>query len=358
MKPFFCAIANKQAGEDLIGTASQYQTYVLIECPLPWAAKAFSSSIIPLTLRQYINQIKSEQSVQFLCIHRGQSNDFDQTTVLIYEQSVTSLGGVVDNAYQFASHYRGYEFTLSGLDAVVSFLEDYWEGQRIGRIITEQDVLICTHGMRDKCCARFGQPLFIQAKQMASSGKLSSVRPWKTSHIGGHRFAPTAITFPDGRYYGRLSPENLQAVLTRHGPVSRLKEIYRGWGLLPAPLQIAERIFFLNNGWVWLDCEVSYRLLTTATEQRPPIVVANDETSMASENTPIEAEFAIHWRNGNIRTYALRLARDLERTTCVQASCSSALPTPVTKYALLDCREIEPVVSTTNARAESSSLGK
>jgi len=362
MKPSFCAIANQQAGEDLISTASQYQTYVLIECPLPWAAKAFSSSVIPPALRQYIKKIKSEQSVQFLCIHRGirreQSNEFDQTTVLIYERSAPNSQNAVSSHYQLASHYRGYEFTLSGLEAVAPCLEDYWEGQRIGKIITEQDVLICTHGMRDKCCARFGQPLFRQAKQLSNSGELPNVRLWKASHIGGHRFAPTAITFPDGRYYGRLTAQHLKAILTRNGSVDKVKKIYRGWGLLSKPLQIAERAFFLSNGWSWLDCEVSYRLLKIDTKQRPPIVVANNlsEDEVALANTPIEAEFLIRWPSGMTRTYALKLARDLERTICVQASCSSVVPTPVTKYALLNCCEIKPAVSKTNAPAEASSM--
>ena len=149
----FCAAASQQAGEDLIGTAGHYQTYVLVECPLPWAAKAFDSAAIPPALRHFVSTAKSERSVQFLCINRGEAIAPAQTTVLIYESSSASTGG-------FASGYRGYEFQLESLDQVVNCVESHWQGTHLGRPIADmKDILVCTHGMRDRCCARFGKPL-------------------------------------------------------------------------------------------------------------------------------------------------------------------------------------------------------
>jgi len=65
-------------GETLIGTASYFKTYVFIECPLPWAAKVFSSEGILVRLRQYIKALKdaiktaaqSELEYHFASAHR------------------------------------------------------------------------------------------------------------------------------------------------------------------------------------------------------------------------------------------------------------------------------------------------
>ena len=94
---------------------------------------------------------------------------------------------------------------------------------------------------------------------MAEKGTLPNVRIWRSSHIGGHRFAPTAITLPDGRYYGRLSLLALQAIVTRQGAIAQLRPVYRGWGILPQPLQLLEQQLLLQHGWSWLDRSVAYQ---------------------------------------------------------------------------------------------------
>ncbi len=57
---------------------------------------------------------------------------------------------------------------------------------------------VCAHGERDPCCARLGRPLH---------RALLAARPdatWQTSHLGGHRFAPTLLHLPSGVCLGRV----------------------------------------------------------------------------------------------------------------------------------------------------------
>ena len=56
--------------------------------------------------------------------------------------------------------------------------------------------LVCTNGNRDKCCAKFGQPVYEQvARDVGESA-------WQTTHIGGHRFAATIMLLPTGDMFG------------------------------------------------------------------------------------------------------------------------------------------------------------
>ncbi|MEL6604928.1 MAG: sucrase ferredoxin [Cyanobacteria bacterium J06614_10] len=220
MKHFSCAIAAQQAKEDPIGTAGHYQTYVLIECPMPWQANVFDSSHIPAALRHYIQATKREKSIQFLGINHGTAARHAHTTLLIYQQphlparpfTTTPPADRSRNSYKplyasksFVHQYQGFEYQLESLDQVVPCLQAHWSNQQLGQStatysnqpITKQDILVCTHGMRDKCCARFGQPLFREARHLSEQGQLPNTRIWQASHIGGHRFAPTAITLPD-----------------------------------------------------------------------------------------------------------------------------------------------------------------
>lgn len=335
-----CANAAQRAGEDLIGTAGHYQTYVLIECPLPWPAKAFDSQHIPPGLRQYIKAVKAARSVQFLCINRGIATLPSPMTVLVYEQadlSARPLAAEAFSADSFVNGYRGQEFQLDGLDQVVPCLEAHWQGNRPGQPIEQQDLLICTHGMRDKCCAQFGQPLFRGAKHLANQGQLPA-RVWRASHIGGHRFAPTAISLPDGRYYGRLTLSALQTILLcrsaksgdRSAFVSQLHSVYRGWSILPPPLQVLERQLLLSQGCSWLDNKVSYQLCATE-----------------SESSFVYAELSVQQADGAIATYRAKFTRDTEQ--CAKASCGDAVPSPLVRYTVAECSAVRHLHSTTGS---------
>jgi hypothetical protein len=69
-----------------------------------------------------------------------------------------------------------------------------------GRPVHDPLLLVCTHGRRDRCCAVDGRAL---AQAVVDAGEK---HVWECSHLGGHRFAPTALVLPTGYAYGRLDP--------------------------------------------------------------------------------------------------------------------------------------------------------
>lgn len=66
-----------------------------------------------------------------------------------------------------------------------------------GQAVTDPLLLVCTHGRRDRCCALDGRALAVA---------VGDADVWECSHLGGHRFAPTALVLPTGYLYGRLDP--------------------------------------------------------------------------------------------------------------------------------------------------------
>lgn len=357
MKPFSCAIAAQRAEEDLISTAGHYQAYVLIECPMPWAAIAFHSDCIPQSLGQYIQATKTQKSVQFLCINRGVSTPPKHITLIVYERTdiCTASPNAGQQISRFTGGYRGYEFHLADLKQVVPCLDAYWNGQfphtyfyqHLGPNIPQQDthqqhthqqrlqdILVCTHGMRDKCCARLGQPFFREAKRMAKQGNLPHTRVWQVSHIGGHRFAPTIISLPDGRYYGRLSLSTLQAIIMRHGSIHQLRSAYRGWGILPSPLQVLERRLLFSHGWSWFNHTITYR-----------------PTTANNNHHPIQAEISVRQASGTITMYRAQLIPDPKKTCYFKASCGDTSPSLLVKYTVLEC-STQPSLSTQRTERE------
>jgi hypothetical protein len=124
------------------------------------------------------------------------------------------------------------------------------------------------------------------------------------SHIGGHRFAPTMISFPDGRYYGALDGESFASIAQRQGDIGCMETVYRGWGILPRNVQVLERELILQYGWDWFNYGVSYQVL----EESPGFLRV--ELSCEKPGTPS-------------RLYEAELAEDEGKTVYLRGSCSS-----------------------------------
>lgn len=67
-------------------------------------------------------------------------------------------------------------------------------------------LLVCAHEQRDPCCGLDGRALL---------DALAGPDVHACSHLGGHRFAPTAMVLPTGYVYGHLDPAGARRVLAR-----------------------------------------------------------------------------------------------------------------------------------------------
>ncbi len=119
------------------------------------------------------------------------------------------------------------------------------------------DVLVCTHGRRDTCCGGPGTTLFeALAARDRSTGELT-VRTWRTSHLGGHRFAPTMVSFPDAYAWAHLDVGTALRIALRDGDAADVAPRSRGRSTVPGgPRQVAEREGLVRHGWRWLDALV------------------------------------------------------------------------------------------------------
>ena len=95
--------------------------------------------------------------------------------------------------------------------------------------------LVCTHGNRDRCCAKWGMPVFDALRERAPD------RVWQSSHLGGHRFAPIVVALPLGLMWGRSDVDEITAIADAlaQGQLEGIEGL-RGRMCWPAPAQAAE----------------------------------------------------------------------------------------------------------------------
>ena len=307
----FCAEESRQANEELIGSAGNYQIYILIECPPPWAAELFDSEAISPSMKaqtfKLAKEIKSNNiSVRPLLIYNEQLQLQKGSRLIIYAQLSVS-----------ANSYSKHEFVLSNLEDANSVIRDYLAGKQPTATKIEsstRDILICTHGSHDRCCARYGKPLYYQALATVSDLALDNIRIWQCSHFGGHRFAPTAIDLPSARWYGRLNRDRFTSILTRQGDINCFNQIYRGWGLLPQAAQVLERQLLLEHGWSWLDYKISYQAI-----------------SHNADDNFNEIELTFQTADEIINTIRAEVVRD-DQTIELRTGCNKSQPSKLPKF--------------------------
>ncbi len=307
MERFFCSDISRCAQEDPIGTATSIETYVLLESALPWASQAWETSSLPIALRETIAQIRdAHPHTRCLLINQDQTRFRRQRSLIVYQRQTQS----------WVSRFNRYEFVIERPEEAIDILRDFFAKRFSTRFIKRgvQDVLICTHGSHDQCCARHGNPFYVQAKRMVRSLS-AEVQVWRCSHFGGHRLAPTAITFPDGRVYGRLDSFSLKSILSRSGSLDlMITAIYRGSSLLPSELQGLERSLLLRFGWNWMNAEFRATV-------RPHPLAQPPETGI-EPSTSLLAQFEFQLPGEAAVCCQAQLVPDHDQSVTLRASCN------------------------------------
>jgi hypothetical protein len=103
---------------------------------------------------------------------------------------------------------------------------------------------VCTNGKRDRACAHQGLPVY---RALEAAG----IDVWQTTHLGGHRFAGTALSLPSGVGYGYLDPEDAPelAAACRENRIDLAH--LRGRSCFPVVVQAAE--YYLRRETGQLD---------------------------------------------------------------------------------------------------------
>ncbi len=323
MERFFCSDHSRGAQEDPIGTATPIETYILLEASLPWAAFAWDTPTIPRFLRETVSQIQANHpQTRFLLINQDRTKFRRQRSLIVYQRQAQSL----------VSRFNRYEFVIERPEEAIGILQDFFRKRFTTRFMTRptQDVLVCTHGSHDQCCARYGNPFYVQAQRMVESLS-EDVKVWRCSHFGGHRFAPTAITLPDGRAYARLDSFSLKSILTRSGSLDlMIKSIYRGSSLLPAELQVLERSLLLRFGWAWM--KTGFRATV-----RPHPIAAHALHAQVEFQLPGEAPMCCQ----------AQIIPDLDQSVTLRASCNAETESTYLHYQIqqLNFSLLSPLVS-------------
>ena len=221
---FFCSELSRRAGESGVGTASTGAVWLLLEYPHGWGRRAFEESALPPEVKRFFDGATARirhSRVLFVKTDRGRA---DARMSLLVVRCRERAPFVVRLRLEKYLDLLAYDL------AAVASGRDLQGGE------SEQSplFLVCTHGRRDKCCAKFGVPVYNSLR--ASEGDAV----WQSSHVGGDRFAGNLVCFPHGLFYAHQDAESAHRVVEAYRAGRLTLEGFRGRACYSHYIQAAE----------------------------------------------------------------------------------------------------------------------
>jgi hypothetical protein len=204
--------------EPLAATASRVDTWILIEYRGLWAHDAVDGSTLSKELKAHLRAERSRlPHARILFVRRAERRGRDGLVAFVARSTES------DCSLRRLELERHDDLIGVELDAV-------------GSPVDHPLFLVCTHGKHDRCCAKYGRPLYD-----AVCEQVDGEWAWQATHIGGDRFAGNLVVLPEGVYYGRVEPSEAWPVLeaTLDGRVHLPH--YRGRSCYGFAAQAAER---------------------------------------------------------------------------------------------------------------------
>lgn len=262
----FCSVVSKANGEDPIGSAMPCDRFLAIELPLPWLEQHIKEHPIARPVLETIQLLKEEQGISVRLLAIAPDREYSHpaaTRVLYYERPANLFAKYAKQEFILPSDRVASLVTaLLAQPEQISQFESYRQDTNPIR-----ELAICTHGNVDVACARFGYPIYKKLRTEYAQISEGKLRVWRCSHFGGHRFAPTLVDLPQGRYWGHLEIDQLDGLVQHRGAVNELRPFYRGWAGLKPFEQMVEREIWMREGWDWLDYLKIGRTLSVDDEQ-------------------------------------------------------------------------------------------
>lgn len=220
----FCAEEARGAAEPLAGTASRVEHWLLVEYAGYWPFEPLEAAVFAGTLRQRLaEQLGRLPHARLLLVKRPGRDRGDGVSV-VYGRSGERGGWL--RRLELGAHPD-----LLGFDVAAAVASAAPPGAEI-----EHPLLIaCTHGVRDRCCARYGQELCRALHEHADPAWV-----WQSTHVGGDRFAGNLVVLPEGLYFGWVGGDDAERVLAAYLGGRIDLDHYRGRSSHPFPAQAAD----------------------------------------------------------------------------------------------------------------------
>lgn len=232
-----CASVSSASSESLAATASRVDTWILVEYRGLWDRDVLGGSLLSPELKAHLRgQLERLGHARLLFVKKPERRSYGRRQLFFG----TSRPG--------EERFYALEFDRHDDLMALDFADALAGGETPGVPVDHPLFVVCTHGKRDRCCAKHGRPLYDALRR---AGRNDWV--WQSTHVGGDRFAGNVVVLPQGLYYGRVTPADVDSLVGEHADGNVLLERYRGRSTQSFPVQAAEQLLRVEHDLSGVD---------------------------------------------------------------------------------------------------------
>ena len=232
-----CAAVSSANAEPLAATASRIDSWILLEYRAMWDRDVLGGSLLSDGFKDRLReQLHELRPSRLLFLKKPERRSYGRRRVWFG----TSKPG--------AERFFGLE--VDDLDDLRDFdFAAALAGRGTPGVPLDHPLyVVCTHGKRDRCCAKNGRPLYDALRSEVDTDWV-----WQSTHVGGDRFAGNVVAFPQALYYGRVEPGDAAGLLRSHAEDRIDLELYRGRAAFSFQVQAAEQRVREAEGLLGID---------------------------------------------------------------------------------------------------------
>lgn len=197
-----CSDGARERGDQMVGTAPPARRWFLVEQNGDWGRSAWEGLHCYPQAKEALQQTLDAVGARLMLIRRpGARPEPGHPTRRWYAVDTASDRPVLSGTAQSDGDL---------VCAAESFAQWPPEAAQAAPADDPGVVLVCTHGLKDVCCAVRGRPV------AAALADLWPDAVWETTHTGGDRFAANIVLLPAGAVYGGTDPDTAVADVRHH----------------------------------------------------------------------------------------------------------------------------------------------
>jgi hypothetical protein len=232
-----CAAVSSANAEPLGATASRIDSWIMLEYRAMWDRDVLGASLLTDALKGHIREQLHELRPSRLLFLKQPERRSHARRQVWFGTSKPGAERFFRLEVDHLEDLRDFDFTAA------------LTGKGTPGVPVDHPLFaVCTHGKRDRCCAKNGRPLYDALRREAEPGWI-----WQSTHVGGDRFAGNVVVFPQGLYYGRVEPGAAPGVLEAHAGGRIDPDHYRGRAAYPFEVQAAEQGIREAEGLLGID---------------------------------------------------------------------------------------------------------
>jgi hypothetical protein len=246
-----CAAVSSANAEQLAATASRIDSWILLEYRAMWDRDVLGASLLPDELKRHIReQLHELRPSRLLFVKKPERRAHTRRRVW-FGTSKPGEERFFELEVDHLEDLREFDFAAALAGAATP-----------GVPLDHPLLVVCTHGKRDRCCAKSGRPRYDALRRATESDRV-----WQSTHVGGDRFAGNVVVFPHGLYYGRVEPGAVDSLLEANADGRVDLEHYRGRAAYTFPVQAAEHAIREAEGLLGIGDLTLVRFRATAEER-------------------------------------------------------------------------------------------